>query len=92
VEILSEVTNDVRRRFPELFEAGAPMFDTSSGGGRGGPARANSKSAKGFNSLPADAKAQFQRFYDQNFYTQKGDKSKKMSLADAQAEYFANYQ
>lgn len=88
-EILQEVTGKVRQRFPELFEAPPAMFDSSSTGGSG---RQRSGSAKGFNSLPADAKAQFQRFYDQNFYTVKGDKTKKLPLADAQAEYLRNYE
>lgn len=90
-EILEEVTGKVRQRFPELFEAPAAMFDSSSSGGAGRQSSGRA-TGKGFNSLPADAKAQFQRFYDQNFYTVKGDKAKKLPLAEAQAEYFRNYE
>ena len=91
--VLAEVTKDVQRRFPELFEGQPAMFSSSNAGGGAARSGTNSpRSGKGFNSLPADAKAQFQRFYDQGFYTVKGDKSKKLPISEAQAEYFRNYE
>jgi hypothetical protein len=92
LEILQEVSVAVGTRFPELFDTPPAMFDSSSAGGRGQAGAPKGGKGRGFNSLPADAKAQFQRFYDQGFYTKKGDKNTKLDLAAAQAEYFANYQ
>lgn len=86
-EILDTVTDRVKRRFPEAFTAAAPaMFDSggSGAGGAGGAGSGSRASGKGFSSLPPEAKAQFDRFYKQNFYP-------KMKKEEAQAQYFADY-
>lgn len=79
-EVLAKVTEKVRAAFPQHFKQAPPMFD---GGGSGAPS--GSGKGKNFNSLPADAKAQFERFYKAGYYPN----AKK---EDAQAQYFADYQ
>lgn len=90
-KILEQVAAEVQEAFPDFFAApAAGMFE--SGGSQGGasPRRQAAGSKKGFGSLPDEAKAQFERFYDMGFYIKPGTKAK-MDKKDAQAEYFSKY-
>ena len=89
-QVLAEVAKKTRKVFAKQFEEfESPAPGMVEGGGGGGSSFTPAKSGKGFNSLPAEVKAQFERFYKAGFYVE-GDK--KMDKAKAQAEYFSNYQ
>lgn len=83
ITILAETSKRVRQTFPEAFKTPPSMVDGGSqdGGGKGG----GSGSKKGFATLPADAKVQFERFYKSGYYPN-------MKKEDAQAQYFADYE
>lgn len=88
--ILEEVTERARKAFPQHFHDGAAaMFDGGGHGGGGGTPRSSGRKS-GFASLDADARAQFQRFYDAGYYVDLKT-GKKLDLAVAQAEYFKEY-
>lgn len=88
-EILTLVDEAVREMFPQAFSTKqAAMFE--SGGGAASGSGAASKSAKGFNSIPQSAKDQFQKFYDAGYYIDMKTK-KPLAKAEAQAEYFKDY-
>lgn len=87
-EVLTAVDEAVREMFPQAFETRrASMVEGGSGAGSG----SSSKSSKGFSSLPSDAKAQFEKFYTAGYYVDMKTR-KPLPKAEAQAEYFKDYQ
>jgi DNA-binding transcriptional MerR regulator len=94
-DILPEVTAKVRKMFPKHFsrgeEAPAAMFE--SGGSASGSARSASspRGASAFDKLPAEARAQFKRFYDAGYYVDLKTR-KPLDVKAAQAEYLKEYE
>lgn len=91
-EILKKVSAHVQKQYPQYFQAPSGMFEGTGSQGGSSQRREARSTGKGFNSLPEEAKAQFQRFYDSGFYLKKGSRTEKLDKKDAQAEYYANYQ
>ena len=88
-EVLSVVDSRVREMFPQAFKQAPAMFEGTGTGAAG--SRATGTGAKGFNSLPSDAKTQFSKFYDAGYYVDMKTR-KPLPKADAQAEYYRDYQ
>lgn len=82
--ILPQVALRVKKVFPDYFKGTPAMFDTG-GEGKGESPSGKPTGKKGFSSLPADAKAQFERFYKSGYYPN-------MKKEDAQAQYFSDYE
>jgi hypothetical protein len=91
--LLDEVTVKVKKMFAKQMggsEPPASMFE--SGGSSTGSTRATGgKKPAGFDTLPAVARQQFKRFYDSGYYVDIKS-GKKLSVAEAQAEYFKEYE
>jgi len=94
-DILPEVTRKVKKMFPKAFggdEAPAQMFEASGGSSSssaGGSRTPVGKSA--FDKLPAEAKAQFKRFYAAGYYVDLKTR-KPLDEKAAQAEYLKEYE
>ncbi len=86
-EVLSQVDAAIRDMFPQAFETRKVSMVEGGTGGTGG----SRSSGKGFSSLPSEAKAQFEKFYTAGYYVDMKTK-KPLPKADAQAEYFKDYQ
>lgn len=78
---LAEVTARVKKAFPNYFGGGAAMFEGSGGAGSPAAASRSTEGGRGFNSLPAEGKAQFERLRKAGGY-------KGMSDADAKAAFY----
>jgi hypothetical protein len=93
-QILDEVTTKVRKMFPKQFggdEAPARMFE-SSGSSSGSSGRAAGSGGKtAFDKLPAEARAQFKRFYNAGYYVDVKTR-KPLDEKAAQAEYLKEYE
>lgn len=92
--LLDEVTVKVRKMFSRQLGGDSPppsMFESGgSSSGSASPAR-GTKKASGFDTLPKTVQQQFKRFYDSGYYVDIKS-GKKLSLSDAQAEYFKEYE
>jgi hypothetical protein len=93
-KVLDEVTQKVKKMFPQHFAKGeappASMFET--GGSSSGSTRSASGARKtGFDGLPKSAQDQFKRFYDSGYYVDIKS-GKKLDVASAKAEYFKEYE
>lgn len=92
-DILPDVTERVRKMFPSYFGRGEAPTMFEGGGSPSGSARAatsSGRSSNGFAKLPAEARAQFQRFYEAGYYVD-FKSGKKLSEAEAQKEYLKEY-
>lgn len=91
--VLEQVTERVKKAFPQYFNPGSgAMFE--SGGSPSGSTRSASvppRKGAGFATLPKSAQSQFQRFYDAGYYVNVKT-GKPLDLAAAQEEYFKEYE
>jgi hypothetical protein len=93
-EILDQVTAKVKKVFPKAFggdEPPARMFESggSSAGSSGASRGTGGKTA--FDKLPAEARAQFKRFYNAGYYVDVKTR-KPLDEKAAQAEYLKEYE
>lgn len=85
---LPEIERRVKAQFPAKFGTTPAMYEGTGSTGQSAPAGRSPSGGKGFASLPADAKKEFERFYSAGYYPTHIYKDK----AAAQAQYFSDYE
>lgn len=84
---LAEVTARVKKAFPSYFGAAPAMFEGSGGAGSPAASSRSSEGGKGFNSLPAEGKAQFERLRKAGGYKGMSDAEAKAAFYDQVSRY-----